>query len=115
MMVEPGAVPGGVGFFLGLWVTMMAAMMLSAAAPTVLIVAACGARALGADLVCDGYLLLWSGYGLLAYGLVRLLPSFSHQIERMIVDFELVCDELGSRSFVSGDDAGHPSVGLERP
>ena len=36
-------------------------------------------------------------------------------IERMIVDFELVCDELDSRGFVSGDDAGHASVGLERP
>ncbi len=37
MMIEPGAVPGGFGFFLGLWVTMMAAMMLPAVAPLALL------------------------------------------------------------------------------
>ena len=80
MMIEPGAVPGGFGFFLGLWVTMMAAMTLPAAAPTVLIVARLAAPGRSAPILfVTGYLLLWTGYGLLAYWLVRLLPGFSHQ------------------------------------
>ena len=83
MMVAPRVVPGGLGFFLGLWVTMTAAMMLPAAAPTVLVVTRLAAPGRSAPILfVAGYLVLWGGYGLLGYGLVRLLPAFS---ERQLV------------------------------
>jgi predicted metal-binding membrane protein len=67
----PGTDLGGLGWYLGIWVTMTAAMMLPSAAPSV----ARLARGLP-TLFAAEYLAVWTGYGLVAYGLFRLTTSF---------------------------------------
>jgi predicted metal-binding membrane protein len=75
MDAGPGTDLGGLGWYLGIWVTMMAAMMLPATVPAARHVArpAYGAPTL---LFATGYLAVWTGYGLVAYGIYRLLTSF---------------------------------------
>ena len=70
----PGTDLGGLGWYLGVWVTMTAAMMLPTAAPAARHVAR---RASPAPtlLFTAGYLAVWTGYGLLAYGVYRLVGS----------------------------------------
>jgi predicted metal-binding membrane protein len=79
MDAGPGTDLGTLGWFIGIWVTMMAAMMLPSAAPTALMFSR--VRGDGSTwLFVLGYLLAWTGYGLLAYALYRGLrasaPSF---------------------------------------
>jgi predicted metal-binding membrane protein len=69
----PGTDLGGLGWYLGIWVTMTAAMMLPSAAPAARHVARHGAPTV---LFTAGYLAVWTGYGLLAYGVFRLVTSF---------------------------------------
>jgi predicted metal-binding membrane protein len=71
----PGTHLGGLGWYLGIWVTMMAAMMLPSAAPAAVHVARL-ARRLPTVLFAVGYLAVWTGFGLAAYGLFRLVTSF---------------------------------------
>ena len=71
----PGTDLGGLGWYLGIWVTMTAAMMLPSAAPAAVHVARL-ARRLPTLLFVGGYLAVWSAYGLAAYGLFRLVTSF---------------------------------------
>ena len=70
MDAGPGSDLGAFGWFVGIWVTMMAAMMLPSAAPAVLQFARLRG---GADtyMFVSGYLLTWTGYGLGAYALYR--------------------------------------------
>ena len=75
----PGTDLGTLGWFLGIWVTMTAAMMLPSAAPTVTLFA--GLRgALASTVFVIGYLVAWTAYGLVAYAVYRVLkewaPSF---------------------------------------
>jgi predicted metal-binding membrane protein len=72
MDAGPGTDLGGLGWYLGIWVTMTAAMML----PSVLPHVAPLARRVPALLFTLGYLAVWTGYGLAAYGLYRLVTSF---------------------------------------
>jgi predicted metal-binding membrane protein len=74
MDAGPGTDLGGLGWYLGIWVTMMAAMMLPSAAPAARHVARL-ARRLPTVLFTAGYLAVWTGYGLLAYVLFRLVSS----------------------------------------
>jgi predicted metal-binding membrane protein len=76
--------PGAFGFYVSLWVAMMAAMMLPSAAPMVIAHAAVEWRKREAGRVthrgatlafAGGYLLAWTVYGVLAYGLFQLLRS----------------------------------------
>jgi predicted metal-binding membrane protein len=76
--------PGAFGFYVSLWVVMMAAMMLPSAAPMVVVHAAVERRKRevgrrthpGATLsFAVGYLLAWTAYGVLAYALFQLLRS----------------------------------------
>lgn len=74
MDAGPGTDLGTLGWFLGVWAVMMAAMMLPALAPTVALFARMTrerdrSRPL---LFAGGYLLVWAASGLLAYGLFRL-------------------------------------------
>jgi predicted metal-binding membrane protein len=73
MDAGPGTDLGGLGWFLGIWVTMMAAMMLPSAAPAAQRVAR---LALPTVLFAVGYLAVWAAFGLTAYGLFRLADSF---------------------------------------
>jgi predicted metal-binding membrane protein len=70
----PGTALGALGWFLGVWVVMMAAMMFPSVAPTVALYARMTRRrSPGASLVfAAGYLLTWTAAGALAYGLVAL-------------------------------------------
>jgi len=83
MDAGPGTDLGGLGWFVGIWVTMMAAMMLPSVAPMVLLftrVSRGRARKGLAELVPSwmfvaGYLLVWTAVGLAAYGLYRALVA----------------------------------------
>jgi predicted metal-binding membrane protein len=75
MDAGPGTDLGALGWYLGIWVTMMAAMMLPSAAPAALLVARV-ARGAPTLVFAVGYLAAWTAYGLAAYGLFRLVTSF---------------------------------------
>ena len=80
MDAGPGPDLGSLGWYVGVWVTMMAAMMFPAAAPMVLIFhrVARERERRGQSFVPTwvfvlAYLAVWTLYGLAAYGLYRLL------------------------------------------
>ena len=73
MDAGPGTALGSVGWFTGVWATMMAAMMLPSLAPTAAVFAASVRRELSRVLLfAGGYLLVWSVAGIGAYGLFEL-------------------------------------------
>jgi predicted metal-binding membrane protein len=81
MDAGPGTDPGTLGFFLGVWVVMMAAMMFPSIAPMVVMHARIqeGRRARGQSapvgattLFVAGYLITWTAAGLVGYGLFEL-------------------------------------------
>jgi predicted metal-binding membrane protein len=73
MDAGPGTALGSVGWFTGVWVTMMAAMMLPSLAPTAVVFAALVRRRPSRVLLfAGGYLLVWSAAGLAAYGVFEL-------------------------------------------
>jgi len=85
MDAGPGTDLGSAGWYLGIWVTMMAAMMLPAVTPMVLLFskAASGSArrpGLTTALFAVGYLIAWTAFGVVAYLLFRLVrgldPSF---------------------------------------
>jgi predicted metal-binding membrane protein len=80
----PGMDLGSLGFYVTVWVVMMAAMMFPSVAPTVLMYDRLreGHRELGRGAAPDatalfvvGYLCVWTAAGLLAYGLFELVRS----------------------------------------
>jgi len=74
MNAGPGTDLGALGWFLGVWVVMMAAMMLPSLAPTVALYANM-TRQRGTSLgvlFTSGYLLVWGAAGAVAYSLCRL-------------------------------------------
>jgi len=78
MDMGPGTDLGSFSFFLGAWVTMMAAMMLPSALPMVLLFDRVGSaqRASGRDAASTGvfvlsYLAVWAAFGIASYGLYR--------------------------------------------
>src|SRR5581483_515549 len=80
MDAGPGTDLGSVGWYVGVWVTMMAAMMFPAAAPMVLIFhrvsrerARRGQSFVPTWVFVLAYLAVWTAYGLAAYGLYRLV------------------------------------------
>jgi len=77
MDTGPGTDLGALGRFLGVWVVMMAAMMLPSVSPTVALYARMTRRrGLSRSLLfTSGYLLAWGAAGLAAYGLFRLGAS----------------------------------------
>ncbi len=70
----PGTDLGAFGWFLGVWLVMMAAMMLPSVSPTVALYARMSrARSPARPLLFTaGYLLVWGGAGAVAYGLFGL-------------------------------------------
>jgi predicted metal-binding membrane protein len=80
----PGMSLGGLGFYVGVWVVMMAAMMFPSVAPAVLTYDQVreGERARGQGpgaeataLFVGGYLLAWTAAGLVAFALVELVRA----------------------------------------
>jgi predicted metal-binding membrane protein len=74
MDAGPGTGLGSLGWFLGIWLTMTAAMMLPSSAPMVLAYVRASPNARGGSFVL-GYLLAWTAYGLVAYAAFRLLAG----------------------------------------
>jgi predicted metal-binding membrane protein len=70
MDAGPGTDLGGLGWFLGIWVTMCVAMMLPSAAPVLTLVAQLR-RTRSAAVFVVGYLAGWLVYGLAAYAVYR--------------------------------------------
>src|SRR5439155_23329440 len=82
MDAGPGTDLGSLGWYVGVWVTMMAAMMLPSALPMVLLVdrlsheRARRWKRLGSTwLFVAGYLLTWTLYGLVAFGVDRVIAG----------------------------------------
>jgi predicted metal-binding membrane protein len=83
MDAGPGTDLGGLGWYVGIWTTMMAAMMLPSALPMVMLFSRVSrerARRGLAELVpswlfVTGYLVVWTAYGLVAYGLYRAIVA----------------------------------------
>src|SRR5436190_20425276 len=84
MDAGPGTDPGALGFYVSVWVVMMAAMMFPSIAPMVLVYnrvqvrrrelgRAAGPAATVAFVA--GYLVSWTFYGLMAYGVIELFKS----------------------------------------
>jgi predicted metal-binding membrane protein len=80
MDAGPGTDLGSLGWFVGVWVTMTAAMMFPAAAPMVLVFhrvsreqASRGQSFVPTWVFVAAYLAVWTAYGLAAYGLYRLV------------------------------------------
>jgi predicted metal-binding membrane protein len=83
-MAGPGMDLGGLGFYVTVWVVMMAAMMFPSVAPTVLLYDHLRAGGQGRPqraprdataLFVAGYLIVWTGAGLVAYALLEALRS----------------------------------------
>lgn len=74
MDAGPGADLGALGWFIGVWVLMMAAMMFPSVAPTVALYSRMTRRRspIRPLLFTAAYLLVWSAVGLLSYGLFEL-------------------------------------------
>ncbi len=73
MPAGPVASLGSVGWFAGVWATMMAAMMLPSLAPAAAAFATSIRGGLGRVLLfAGGYLLVWGAAGIAAYGLLEL-------------------------------------------
>jgi predicted metal-binding membrane protein len=74
MDAGPGTDLGALGWFLGIWVVMMAAMMFPSLAPTVALYAKMTRRRAASRplLFVGGYLLVWGAAGVGAYGLFEL-------------------------------------------
>jgi predicted metal-binding membrane protein len=77
MDAGPGTDLGALGWFLGVWVVMMAAMMFPAIAPTTALYARMTRRRGWTRplLFSTGYLLVWGAAGLVAYALFRVGKS----------------------------------------
>ncbi len=78
MDMGPGTNLGGAGWFVGIWVTMMAAMMLPSAAPMLLLFdrvsaerARRGRSAVPTWIFAASYFVVWTLYGVAAYALYR--------------------------------------------
>jgi predicted metal-binding membrane protein len=70
MAASPGTDLGGLGWFVGVWIVMMAAMMLPAVSPTVALYSRMTRqRGLARPVAfTSGYLVVWGGAGVAAYG-----------------------------------------------
>jgi predicted metal-binding membrane protein len=83
----PGTDLGTLGWFVGVWVVMMAAMMFPSVSPTVALYSRMtkGRSPVAPLVFTSGYLLTWTGAGLLAFGIsdagARLLGGFSWESE----------------------------------
>ncbi|MGO9901991.1 MAG: DUF2182 domain-containing protein [Solirubrobacteraceae bacterium] len=81
MDAGPGTNLGGLGWFVGVWATMMAAMMLPSVMPMTLVFARVSAEhQRGRSFVPSwvfiiGYLAVWTAYGLLAYVIFRIIQA----------------------------------------
>lgn len=73
MSASPGADLGALGWFVGVWVVMMAAMMLPAVSPAVALYARMTRQSFARPAAfTSGYLVVWGAAGIVAYALYEL-------------------------------------------
>src|SRR3954451_20672889 len=79
MDAGPGTALGALGWFLAVWVVMMAAMMFPSVSPTVALYARMAARQrpIAPLVFVAGYLVTWATAGLVAYGLFEGVRSIA--------------------------------------
>jgi predicted metal-binding membrane protein len=85
MDAGPGTDPGELGFYVGVWVVMMAAMMFPSISPMVLVYSqlhrtrrAKGMAPVGAiALFVAGYLVTWTAAGLIGFAIIKISRSLS--------------------------------------
>jgi predicted metal-binding membrane protein len=89
MDAGPGTALGALGWFLGVWLVMMAAMMLPSVAPTVALYARMVRRRtrVAPFVFTAGYLATWTAAGLVAYG--------AFELGRSVLGGELAWDGAG--------------------
>jgi predicted metal-binding membrane protein len=75
MDAGPGTDLGDLGWFTGVWASMMAAMMLPSAAPSVRLFSRAAGRPSMTAAFVTGYLVVWVAFGLLAYGIYRAVAA----------------------------------------
>ena len=94
---------GTLGWFLTIWVVMMAAMMLPSVAPTIALYAKVTKKRspLSPWLFAAGYLLTWAGAGLVAYAVGVLATAASGEA--------LSWDRWGRTFVLTSRDGGSPS------
>ncbi len=100
MDMGPGTDLGGLGWYMGVWVTMMAAMMFPSAAPMVFLFhrvsterAKRGQQSVPTWIFVLSYLAVWATYGVAAYALYRLVAHF---------DFGVLDWDRGGRYLAGG-------------
>jgi predicted metal-binding membrane protein len=71
--------PMGFGLWIGAWTVMMAAMMLPSTSPLVLLYGR-QSTAMSSALLTTGYVAVWAGVGLAAYGIDMRLPEPSNRV-----------------------------------
>jgi predicted metal-binding membrane protein len=71
--------PMGFGLWIGAWTVMMAAMMLPSTSPLVLLYAR-QSTATSSAVLTAGYVAVWAGVGLAAYGIDMRLPDSSNRV-----------------------------------
>jgi predicted metal-binding membrane protein len=71
--------PMGFGLWIGAWTVMMAAMMLPSTSPLVLLYVR-QSTAMSSALLTTGYVAVWAGVGLAAYGIDIRLPDPSNRV-----------------------------------
>ena len=78
----PWTGPGALGWFVGVWVVMMAAMMFPSVAPTVALYSRMTRQrsALSPLLFTGGYLVTWTGAGLVAFALVTTVDRVAGDV-----------------------------------
>jgi predicted metal-binding membrane protein len=77
MDMGPASELGSLGFFVALWVSMMAAMMLPGATPAVLRRAHASGRVSAVSLFAGSYLAVWTLVGVVVYSVYRPHGSFA--------------------------------------
>jgi predicted metal-binding membrane protein len=113
---------GSFGSFVGLWVTMMAAMMLPGAAPAVWRRAHTGGRVFTVPLFVGSYLAVWTLVGVAVYALYRPHGTFAagalaiaagvYELTPLKRNFRRCCREGVRSGFVFGLDCVGSSFGL---
>jgi predicted metal-binding membrane protein len=83
----PGTDLGGLAWYVGIWVPMMAAMMLPSVAPMVLVFSRvsndrrdAGRETTPTWVFIAGYLIAWTAYGLVAYGVYRAAKEIAPEL-----------------------------------
>jgi predicted metal-binding membrane protein len=113
---------GSFGFFVSLWVTMMAAMMLPGAAPAVLSRAHISGRVRAVPLFVGSYLAVWTLVGVAVYALYRPHGTFAagaiaiaagvYELTPLKRNFRRHCRESGHSGIAYGLYCVGSSIGL---